>query len=294
MPNHQVMRFQHASAPARRASPAPWGGRPAAQAGGEALARAAALAVAAAAAGDAAPAELLDAHLEAAATHNPVQDPGLHPGAPHEGAQPAAAAGAPAADAAAAPARGAGPGAELGPERAGAALRLFDLRLALGQPEGAAAAVVAAADAAQCAGDLQARTCGLCSHTHVAGEPGVRDVTEAAPVLPCAALQHGADGGKHTRMGGRLSEGSGTGSSASPSNCISGEVAQRFRAAPEAWGPRFLGCAQRRSRLPGRAAAAPLSPGAAAGGPFRVAGDMYLLKGSCRLEKTKNINLGEH
>ncbi len=119
MPNHQVMRFQHASAPARRASPAPWGGRPAAQAGGEALARAAALAVAAAAAGDAAPAELLDAHLEAAATHNPVQDPGLHPGAPHEGAQPAAAAGAPAADAAAAPARGAGPGAELGPERAG-------------------------------------------------------------------------------------------------------------------------------------------------------------------------------
>lgn len=133
---------------------------PSRQAGGEALARAITVAASAAAAADAAPAELLAAHLEATAAGEQGLGSGSGPDAGLAAGANAPAAAATSGGAGAATAEG---GQSVNPKfnpvmsPAEAGQRLFELRLALGRPNEAAAAVVAAAHARQHAGDYQVR-----------------------------------------------------------------------------------------------------------------------------------------
>lgn len=130
------------------------------QAGGDALSTAIAVAAAAAATGNAPPARLLTEHLEAAAAAPPpasvpasVQGSNAHDtpanglsadAARPGGAQPSAGRGSQGLDPAS--------------QQAEAVQRLFELRLALGRPEEAAAGVLAATGALQRAGSYEARS----------------------------------------------------------------------------------------------------------------------------------------
>lgn len=134
------------------------------QAGGDGLSSAIAVAAAAAAAGDAAPARLLMEHLEAlaAAVPPPPQGLGSELGS-NVHAAPAAGASADAArPGGAEPSAGGGsqglvPAGDWAVQRAEAVQRLFELRLALGRLEEAAAGVLAATGALQRGGSYEAR-----------------------------------------------------------------------------------------------------------------------------------------
>ena len=134
------------------------------QAGGDALSSAVAVAAAAAAAGDTAPARLLMDHLEAAAAAGPApgSGPGSDPGsdahtAPADGASAGIGAIGGAELSAGGGSQGLVPAGDWAVQRAEAVQRLFELRLALGRPEEAAAGVLAATGALQRAGGYEAR-----------------------------------------------------------------------------------------------------------------------------------------
>ena len=145
------------------------------QAGGGALSSAVAVAAAAAAAGDAAPAGLLTDHLEAAAAAEPpASTPGSELGSRPQTAPAAGSSGDAARPGRAEPSAGGGsqgldPAGNPEAPRAEAVQRLFELRLALGRPEEAAAGVLAATRTLQRAGSYEARSQALsCAcQTHV-------------------------------------------------------------------------------------------------------------------------------
>ena len=142
---------------------------PVLQAGGAALSSAIAVAAAATASGDTAPARLLTEHLEAAAAAGLLPALGLGSelesnahtspdagGSAHavrpEGAEASAAGGS----------QGLVPAGDRAAQCAEAVQRLFELRLALGQPEEAAAGVLAATGAMQRVGSYEARLKSVC------------------------------------------------------------------------------------------------------------------------------------